>query len=331
MANQEEEKRLADPGALARSAAEARKATMPLGSLPSSPMAPAVAPSPAAPFGDIYADPRPLPQAYGRTRLALLVRDPEWIFAYWEISEEDRRRFGIDGGPARKIALRVHDVTQGDPDARGATKSYFVNVTPFASSWYLHVATPARAWLVDLGVFDEAGRFLVIARSNRVATPRDSVSDRIDEQWMTADEERFQEVFRSSGGLSIHDIATSEGLGPMLGLRLKPQFLAGASEQFVPSSEAVSLRAPQPEAEVMPGQAPFRLIVGAELILSGETEPDAQLTICGEPVRLRPDGSFSVRFSLPDGEHILDVQAVKSTDDQRRQARVSVWKKTTAE
>ncbi|MCX7013285.1 MAG: DUF4912 domain-containing protein, partial [Candidatus Sumerlaeota bacterium] len=326
-----DEKCVADFGALTKSADEARRATTPLGSLPSSPMAPGAAPSPAAPFGDIYADPRPLAQAYGRTRLTLLVRDPEWIFAYWEVSDEDRRRFGIDGGQAPKIALRVHDVTHGDPDARGATKSYFVPVTPFAASWYLHVAAPARSWLVDLGVFDEAGRFLVIARSNRVATPRDSVSDRTDSEWMSADEERFQEVFRSSGGLSIHDVASSEGLGPMLGLRVKPQFLAGASEQFAPSSEAVSLRAPQPEAAPAPTEAPFRLVVRTELILSGETEPDAQLTICGEPVRLRPDGSFSVRFSLPDGEQILDVQAVKPTGDQRRQARVNVWKKTAAE
>ena len=47
-----------------------------------------------------------------------------------------------------------------------------------------------------------------------------------------------------------------------------------------------------------------------EVILSGATEPDAIVTIQGTPVRLQPDGTFSVRFQLPDGEQSIPLTAV---------------------
>jgi len=45
--------------------------------------------------------------------------------------------------------------------------------------------------------------------------------------------------------------------------------------------------------------------VNAELIIYGATEPDAQVTIGGRANQAAPDGSFSFRFSLPDGDYEL--------------------------
>jgi len=39
--------------------------------------------------------PRELPKEYGETKIVLLVRDPEWVFAYWEINDEIRFRHGL--------------------------------------------------------------------------------------------------------------------------------------------------------------------------------------------------------------------------------------------
>lgn len=62
----------------------------------------------------------------------------------------------------------------------------------------------------------------------------------------------------------------------------------------------------------------FWFNVNAELVVYGATEPDAQVTIAGKAVRLRPDGSFSLRFALPDGDYDLRVVArAKSGDDGR--------------
>ena len=51
----------------------------------------------------------------------------------------------------------------------------------------------------------------------------------------------------------------------------------------------------------------FWFNVNAELIIYGATEPDAKVTLAGHEIKLRPDGSFSYRFSLPDGKYDLPL------------------------
>ena len=66
----------------------------------------------------------------------------------------------------------------------------------------------------------------------------------------------------------------------------------------------------------------FWFNINAELIIYGATEPDAQVTIAGRPIRLRPDGSFSFRFALPDGEFELPATAVSADGEDARQAKL---------
>jgi len=214
-----------------------------------------VEPPPQAPLGDPHADTRPLPEQYGHTRLTVLARDPEWLFAYWEITEEDARRYGIEGngqaGP--KVALRVYDVTGVRFTGENAHSFFDVPVTGYAKSWYLHVGVPGRAWSIDLGTLAPDGEFTVIARSNSVETPRDGVSDETDEQWMEVDEERFETIFRLSGGETVPETGASEGIGRRVTRRLLPQYLVGASEQFAAASDLLAseaaARIPKSETE----------------------------------------------------------------------------------
>jgi hypothetical protein len=62
----------------------------------------------------------------------------------------------------------------------------------------------------------------------------------------------------------------------------------------------------------------FWFNVNAELIIYGATEADATVTIGGRKIQLRPDGSFSYRFSLPDGQYALPAVAtsVDGTDSR---------------
>jgi hypothetical protein len=64
----------------------------------------------------------------------------------------------------------------------------------------------------------------------------------------------------------------------------------------------------------------FWFTVNAELIIYGATEPDAQVTLAGRPVRLRSDGTFSFRFALPDGQYELPAVAVSADGSDMRQA-----------
>ena len=92
-------------------------------------------------------------------------------------------------------------------------------------------------------------------------------------------------------------------------------------------SEAVSsfgsgaLRAPEKERE-------FRLWVAAELIIYGATEPDARLTVQGKEMKLRGDGSFTMRFALPDGKIEIPVTAVSADRIEERTIETSVDKKS---
>jgi len=56
----------------------------------------------------------------------------------------------------------------------------------------------------------------------------------------------------------------------------------------------------------------FWLMVDCELIVYGATEPDAKVTVQGKPIRLRPDGTFTLRYYLPDSKQVIPVKAVSA-------------------
>ena len=49
--------------------------------------------------------------------------------------------------------------------------------------------------------------------------------------------------------------------------------------------------------------------VDAEMIVYGITKPDAYVTMAGEPVKLRPDGTFTARVGLPERRQVIPVVA----------------------
>jgi uncharacterized protein len=75
-------------------------------------------------------------------------------------------------------------------------------------------------------------------------------------------------------------------------------------------------------------QKGFWFNVNAELIIYGATEPDAQVTIGGRAIKLRPDGTFSFRFILPDGEYELPAIATSADKTDSRTAELSFSRDT---
>jgi hypothetical protein len=72
----------------------------------------------------------------------------------------------------------------------------------------------------------------------------------------------------------------------------------------------------------------FWFQVNAELIIHGATEPDATVTFAGKPIPLRPDGSFSFRFTFPDGQYELPVVAVSADGTDGRAAAMKFTRAT---
>jgi len=137
------------------------------------------------------------PLAYGDNRIVLLVRDPHWIYSYWELTEnkykEVRGILGSDFERSKEI-LRVYDSTVQP------WKSFDITVSYGTRNWYINVPTSNRTYIVDIGFLSPDGRFIAMARSNAVTTPRDGMSDIIDEEWMVVD---FDRIYALSGGFGI--------------------------------------------------------------------------------------------------------------------------------
>ncbi len=72
----------------------------------------------------------------------------------------------------------------------------------------------------------------------------------------------------------------------------------------------------------------FRFAVHVEVIVHGSTEPDAVVTVGGRRLALRKDGSFSVRWLLPDGDHRVPLVAMSQDGRERRDARLRLARAT---
>jgi hypothetical protein len=261
--------------------------------------------------------PYELPSGYGGDKIVLQTRDPWWVHAYWEITEQTKKRLGQDLGEdwwKLKRLLRIYDVSEIIFDGTNARSFFDIEVTPEANNWYIHTNNPGRSFCVDLGLFTPDNRFLTVARSNAVSTPISGPSWITDEEWMIP-EEAFSRLYGMSVGLGVG--LSSPELKRRLEERLKQELASGALA-------SVGLFSPARRIE----ERKFWLIVNTELILYGATEPDAQLTVQGRTVKLNRDGTFSLRFALPDGKQVIPVSARSSDGKEEKTITPIVTKKT---
>lgn len=128
-----------------------------------------------------------LPERYGEDCLVLMTRDPYCLFAYWEVSPLTLKQLPHHEAGETGLALQMR-VFKHYPLQEGEIESYFdLHLTPAAASWYITVGEPDCSYHVELGRLMPDGRFISLLRSNTVQTPRDSVSDIIDENWHLPD------------------------------------------------------------------------------------------------------------------------------------------------
>jgi len=261
------------------------------------------------------------PAGYGDNRIVLIVRDPWWVYAYWEITQdrdgEIRHQIGQKGLVPVKSILRVYDVTDVDFNGRNAHNYFDIDLTGMANNWYINVGAPNRSWIVEIGILANNNDFFVLARSNVVRTPRFGMSDIVDEEWMCLEDD-YWKMFGLSGGFGLGK--ASLAMREMFKKRLMQQISSGAW-----SGAVSSLASPVKKRKVPKG---FWLWVDAELIVYGQTEPNAKVTVQNKPVTLRKDGSFTLRFALPDGKQEIPVRATSFDGDDTRAITPIVTRRT---
>lgn len=251
-----------------------------------------------------------IPFNYGNTRIVLMVRDPYWLHSYWEVTEssyeEARKKLGSKIKGAKEI-LRVYD-TVIEP------WSYFdITIFSGARNWYINVPQSGHPYFVEIGFLAEDGTFVVLATSNRVKTPSDKMSDEVDEEWMTID---FERIYALSGGFGIGK--SSGEIRTMLEKYLQTSRSSGWISSFS-----------SPVRKQQGGERPFFLVANTELIVYGATEPTAKLFVQGKRINLRRDGSFTLRFALPDGDQFIPIEAIRDDEKERRSITKRVNKRTT--
>jgi hypothetical protein len=97
----------------------------------------------------------PFPSHYNITYVNVLVRDPLWAFAFWEISVHDREvheKSPDFGGYCLRVEedLRAGDLPRGEDRGKAGDGSFTVQVGTEDSAWYLGFSPSAGTFRVEL-------------------------------------------------------------------------------------------------------------------------------------------------------------------------------------
>jgi hypothetical protein len=239
--------------------------------------------------------------------LVLMQKDPNWMQAFWEVSEERIKRAKKGKG---KLVLRLFDVS-GDLTVKRAKKRKFhdVVVPADARSWY--VENKATDNTVAVLGFAQGKNFMPIVESVPVQSysPEGSTVN-VDDVFVKA----------SLGGATMGGFGSS-GLSSMSAKTWLEQMANGLSSSsgsmFSGALSSAALKSNKlelPKDSVNYGKD-FFLWVKTRLIVYGGTRPDAHLQVRGEPFPLNPDGTFSFEEDLPDSTKIIPVFATDKDGD----------------
>lgn len=251
----------------------------------------------------------PIPERYDKTHVVLMVRDPAWLHAYWEIQEDTQEAAKQNCQGEARFVIRCHDVSEGEQSSH-----FDVDVTGGAQNWYLNSNKPGGSFYVQIGLLDDSGQFHVLAESDPVTAPPNEPSVEEDQQWMSL-EGGFEQIYSLSGGRNL-GLGSLE-LRELIERRYQEEMASGGI-----SSWGSGGYAPQQ------GRG-FWMVLNTELVVYGATDPDATVTVDGRPIELRPDGTFTLRYALPDGERVIPVEATSPDGVEVRTITPQVSKSTT--
>jgi len=118
-----------------------------------------------------------LPFSYNQTVVKILAQTPETLFVYWDISEDDRKKYVEQYGEnffnETKPVLIITNTTMG--------YTFEVEINDFANSWYLHIKDAKCQYNIELGRrpishnVQLPNDYLYVAASNVIEMPNDRI------------------------------------------------------------------------------------------------------------------------------------------------------------
>lgn len=251
-----------------------------------------------------------------KDRVILMVRDAYWLHACWEITRQSVQRAKAamaEQWHTAKPILRLLELDSNNNTNSAETVARDIKIHGDVRNWYVEVQDPPKSYRIAIGYLSSSGRFHALARSNNVTTPSPSASDEIDENW-TDVADNFEKIYAQSGGYTngkggdLQELFEERLRRPM-GSPLETHYGLGAERILNRQQEL-----------------PFE--VDVEMIIYGSTKPDAHVMLAGEPIKLRPDGSFTVRLSMPDHRQVLPVVACSADGVEQRTIVLAIERNT---
>lgn len=268
-----------------------------------------------------------LPEYYGITKVQVFVKDSEWIFVYWDFSQQDLQKFPF-ADPTYRFVLRLLEVAPN-----GVTQEVDeIAISQVTTSWYVHIPKAGKKYKIQIGLRSGTGDFLVIAASNTVLTPTLELITDPNINYGDQDLESYRQLLKMSGAGELADHLSSGSFSGDLVSRLSlaPSSFSGSvfSGSFHSSTFASETLSARTNAVLDGKNRKFWLVIDAEVIVYGATEPDAKVSFMGKNIRLNPDGTFGVRMALPDGKIEFPVIATSADGEETKTVRPVVSRKT---
>jgi uncharacterized protein len=307
-----------------------------------------------------------IPGGYGESRIVLLPRDPQWAFAYWDITAEHKQELQSQGG--QSLALRVYDVTDIDINHQSPHSIQEYPLDEMAREWYLSIPVSDREYLVDIGYRCADGRWLILARSSSIRIPPVYPSEWIEDHFLTIN---WQEDLRGKTFINLvppskkpvsasaeapaaYDAAGNPIYDKIFGLAESVEamriagslygsmqqtpmdslssfvFPSGIGEWAFPTTSGLNMSGVGMSGVGLESHQPrqFWLVADAELIVYGATEPDAAVFIGNRQIPLNPDGTFRFHMSFQDGLIDYPIVAVAKDGEQQRSIHMKFERET---
>ena len=240
--------------------------------------------------------PQPKPEVVkiNPDRVTLIIRDAYWLQCDWHFQDRSHQQaeisLGMDWAGA-KFILRLMDLTKADHGRTAGQIVKEVILPAGATSWFLESGGPGKKLQADLGYKTLDGKYYSLGQTSAaLVTPHPGQ--------IRANQEQ--------GGMTL-DGATA------LAASLGSVALSGEAMGFLEERMKKSIAStPTSGAPAGTNNSKLQLHIEAEVHVTGTTAPNARVLVKGEPVRLKPEGTFFVKMKLNDGRLILPATAVSS-------------------
>ena len=301
-----------------------------------------------------------LPEAYGTRQLLLAARDPHWLYAHWDLTLDQQRQYNSlarDKHLALRIFVGTRTGTLAtEVEVHPESRHWFVHVDGAGTQYVAELGYYRKegTWTAvstssptltppDNLSSDTSAEFTSIPfdlpLDRLLALVKGAVQDNIPlaralqelrghghpdlpkpgsppSQWTSEQERALADIISMDqvrrvwmGSLEITELIRRQAMHELAS--------QAAAQWSIPTSPGGISSLASWHGQPAKG---FWFNVNAELIVYGATEPKATVTIGGRAIKLRPDGTFSFRFALPDGQYELPVVAVSPDQTDGRAA-----------